>query len=277
MRRALIVLAAILSMGQITVQDVTVRDILFGEGVSGFQDPTSSRYFDRDSDRVAVSDAGEDWVLDLSLATNGHTLCAWVKPDGSGHSGTGRIIDKGGSQTRGDGHSFGLNDGTDKEFDVWIDADATGDYTAQSNTAAWAIGTWNCLCVTVNNSTDTATFWKDGSDHGAQDSAIDLGPPEDNSRAFYIGMRHDGYREFDGRMAYIQVWDEPIGTASIISNACYKPGCESQDLVGYWRLTDVGTTQKDYSTNDNHGTASGTTLITNDGPPITDLCNPGND
>ena len=81
------------------------------------------------------------------------------------------------------------------------------------------------------------------------------------------GLITEASEYFEGRMAYIQVWNRLITTTEMI-NSMYCPGSVPSGLVFYSTLLDdVSGSQPDYSGNGHTGTATGPDDLT-DGPPV---------
>ena len=228
---------------------------------SGFVDPELSREFDEVDDWV---DMGDQVEFDIGSSNGGYSMCAWIKPDDAGQSAQGRLMDKGGGNSSA-GWTFQLNSETDKQLAAQIDNGGL----EGSDHDVWSAGTWMCACMTQEGTgADDLKFWADGVEVSGLGA---VGWPTAGTWKLYIGARESGSsREFDGRMAYVQLWDELL-SASELSDACDNPCSHTSNLVGAWTLTDDSSTQTDYSSNSNDGTTNGTTRITGDGPPITEM------
>jgi len=132
------------------------------------------------------------------------------------------------------------------------------------------IGEWSHLVVTLDNSTGDAKAYINGV---LDNSATGRSIPSDTT-ILRIGIRGDTTLPFDGILDDVRIYDRAL-TASDIA-ALYQAGRQrtgdvgfskmlyppiDQSVVGWWKLNDnaANTTVKDWTNNDNTGTAQANT------------------
>lgn len=252
------VLAALIALALLEPQYIVVSR----RPATGFVDPTSSREWDALNDWVSLGDN-----VDMDGYTNGLTMCEWGKIDGAGQSNNSRMWAKDEDSSDNDGFSW-LFGGTNGHSDLRVDR-ATTNWEAVSNTGYFLFTPeWNCYCITISSG-GTVTFYRDWTDDGAVDSSI-IWPPTANTDTAYIGNGQATSRSRDGKFAYLQIFDNEITSTATLQSICEDPCSVATDLQHAWTLTDNSSTQTDYQGTID-GTTNGTSLVTDDGPPITGM------
>ncbi len=212
----------------------------------------------RDFNQAGYIIIDDDASLDLPTTSDEVTMMAWIDPDDAGDGVNGRIIDKNGGGGGNNGWSFQLS-GTSSTIQIYVNGGSGGNARI-SDTAAVSFGVWQH--VAVWHGPDGHQFYVDGV--AAGNSATAMNSPVANNSEVLIGARQNKQREFDGRMAHVQIFSAKL-TAAEINSLMWHPGSVSQGLVGWWPI--LGTsTEPDWSTNGNNSSSISGTTVAN-GPP----------
>jgi hypothetical protein len=210
-----------------------------------------ARDFDQSNDYIVI---GDHDGLDLPWP---FTICAWIAPDDAGQQSNGRIIDKGGGNLSS-GWTF-LTDGS-QQLVLYVNGGSGGNALG-SGSGDVNYGVWQHVAVAYGTD-GSAHFYTDGTDAGTDTGGSS---PTANTQAVWIGARaNDSNREFDGKMAHIQLFDVEL-TQAEIATLMYRPGAIPRGLVAWWPI--VGSsTEPDWGGGGYNSTSiSGTTVA--DGPP----------
>ena len=184
------------------------------------------------------------------LLTTGGSIEAWIKPNGTGESTSGRIIDKSADALSTNG--FYIATATAVFFRI-----NAGTYI---NSAAGSItyGNWYHVVVSWDN-TGLTTIYVNGATSGTPGVSADpVGITAVTDLT--IGNRSGGTdRTFDGSIDEVRIYNRALGLSEIQANyasglGSYTPYSTS-GLVGWWHLDDAyGDTATDSSGNGNDGT-----------------------
>lgn len=102
---------------------------------------------------------------------------------------------------------------------------------------------------------------------GSMDAFSNVGSFEpDTNIPVVIGNSPNEDRPLEAEMCYVHMYDKEL-TIEEINEIMHKPGSIRDGLVGFWTLTDDGSTQRNLSGIGNNGTVTGATNSA-DGPPI---------
>ena len=114
----------------------------------------------------------------------------------------------------------------------------------------------------------TPVQFHNGINVGSMNSFSGTGPyvPDTNNPVFF-GNSPNLDRPLEAEMCYVHMYDKELSVEEI-NEIMHKPGSIRDGLVGFWPLTDDGSTQRNLSGIGNTGAVTGATNSA-DGPPVT--------
>lgn len=183
------------------------------------------------------------------------SLEAWIKPSGwgsAGNSGYGRIVDK---------DKFGLflhNAGDDYNYQSLVFFAKHEDGTlAYLNTPANSIklNGWQHVAVTYDGVGEGRIYINGAEQVLSLPGDEPSGPIVDNSgNSLIMGNRAAWYREFEGIIDEVRIWDIALSGTQIQSSRFVRLNGNEPGLAGYWPMREMGNTVSDLSGNNNEGT-----------------------
>jgi len=174
-----------------------------------------SRDFSAATDKI---DAGSATAID-DLGAAAFTAFAWIRPDSTGASGTGRIFDKRPSNQLG-GWIFYADVTNSLGFGT---VDSGGSILANQRGADSAItlDVWNAVAVTYDDAGDRrGNIYVGGSEisYDADDAGASS-PATDASGSLFIGNNSNDNRNFDGEIEWGAIWDVVLSANELQSLA----------------------------------------------------------
>lgn len=209
-----------------------------------------SRRFTSNSDLIRVSDT----AILQNIFDGGGTVSAWCYVDSI--PSNGRICSKVSGST---GWSFYLRSATNS-LSFFQYFSGTFGYREDSSSTP-SLNEWNHYAVTYNSSSasNRATLYQNAQVYTSSTGSNPNGTRESDSGVdFVIGNSDDESGSFLGNLAYVQAWDRALSVAEI-NESMRKPGSIRNGLVGFWPLTDGGSTMRNLAGFGNSGTVSGAT------------------
>jgi len=233
----------------VTVSD-SVSDSIIREQVIRVFDGESSLEFNGTDSRVKCSQ-----INPLDLRGN-FTLEAWVKPEGFGTSGAGKVFDKTMFSLFVNQHSASL--AADSSYAVMM-AMANGTVTTFTTSAQTVnTGMWQHIALTYDTLSGEALFFLNGISQPLEMDIVPEGPLAANgSREMVLGNTKTGNLAFEGCIDEVRLWNT-IRTEEEINEWMERNLPESQEgLLGYWKMNEgVGDTLGDLSGNNRFGPLS---------------------
>jgi hypothetical protein len=162
-----------------------------------------------------------------------------------------------------------INNADDKfRFSFYDGVGGSTSFTMDEAFVSGDKGTWIHLAATVDVSTSSILFYKNGALKSGTVVVQNATAIKDNSEDFKIGagINNTTYeRFFDGLLDEVRVWND-IRTAQEIEDNYQSELIGNEDnLVGYWKLNN---NYLDETSNDNDLTASGSPVFSTDIPFI---------
>lgn len=221
----------------------------------------ASRDFDATDDVITVT----DYAAMQNIFSGGGTICCWCNPATVGEGSNGRIAQKGTGTTPNPGWIFYTASGNKWGFGYRFNV-STGVWVS---TNSISFDTWTYYTVTYDNSSttnDPSMYLNGVSETVIESIAPGNTPTSDAGVNLFIGNDSSGARTFDGMLAYLQMFDRVL-TVPEIQETMRKPGSIRNGLVGFWPLTDSGTTMRNLNNVGGTGAVTGAAEVSI-GPPI---------
>ena len=184
----------------------------------------AAREFDQADDYLTIADHD-----DLELRAP-FSIVAWIYPDDAGQNANGRIIDKGGGSGAG-GWSFNIRSSGGLEVLKLYVNGGSGGNDLESDDFGYVEGEWQHVAVTYTPG-GVAQFYRNGATHGSDSGGSD---PQEDTNDCIIGDRNTFGREWDGRLAYIQLFSVLL-TGDEVKSLSLNPYSVTRGLIAHWPL-----------------------------------------
>lgn len=223
----------------------------------------ASKDFPGSTDNVSVSSYSEiDNHWDL-----GGNISFWVYRNNS--VANGRYLDKsdGPSSGQTDGWSI-FSEGPNGNLRI-LQKRTTGQLLWQTDNGI-SLNEWLFVSINYDNSStsNSPVFYVNSIEFAITQTSSGSGSiVNDSTFPLKIGNILNDDRPIDGKISHVHMYDREL-TQAEIKEIMHKPGSIRDGLVGFWPLTDDGSTQRNLSGIGNTGAVTGATN-SSDGPPVT--------
>jgi len=182
-------------------------------------------------------DCGSDESTNL---TGSLSITAWIKPDGFGQAGWGRIVDRGDDiDPNRVGYSFFLNqDNSNFGYVVY------GGLARYSDPNAIRLGEWQHVAVSFDETAQELVFYVNGEEKGRM--SHDQTPLDSAGYPLVIGIRdRDKNRDFDGSIDEVRIYNRALSAEEIQAIFNYD-GTECVDTlsliehINQWKHGQIG-------------------------------------
>ena len=223
---------------------------------------SASKDWNSSGDRVVVGSYSQ---MD-NIFSGGGSICCWAFPRSNGIGTTvARLAQKGPGTLQDPGWRWTFRGDNGISFSYRFDFAARWDTTTEIT-----YNEWTYFSVTYNNSSTSnqPKIYFNSIEQPFDEGVTPTGfATSDAGQNLFIGNINELNRTADGFFSYFQMWDRIISQKEI-KESMHKPGSIRDGLVGFWPLTDDGSTQRNLIGIGNTGAVTGATNSA-DGPPVT--------
>lgn len=199
-----------------------------------------------------------DVITFASTAQNKFSFSAWFTIDGNGDSSFPRLIEN-------PGYAIYLPRGAQTECTNCLvfasQRDTTCGRWTTANSSIVNGGTYHVVVSYDSTSTSNdPDIWLNGVLISETEQRTPAGTQITNTGTGYLGNNEALTRSFDGKLAFVEVFDRTL-TADNAAALYQAPGGSGQLQAAFFWMNGASTSERDYSGNGRTATASGTTSV----------------